>query len=82
MDWETEQMARLNHRRILGKRIYEGENILTITAEAPEHVFGYAKLKADINALRMDQMKPYEAEGSRGLWIYGPKNTGKSHLAR
>ena len=42
----------------------------------------YTRVKAGINAYKIDKMEPYEHPTVRGLWLWGASGTGKSHDAR
>lgn len=48
MDAKAEQAAREGHRKILGKRLMEGEDLTVLTSEDPSLLFGYKRLKLDI----------------------------------
>ena len=59
-----------------------GKNLVDVIKENPGHLFDFHNWKKSIDSFKHANDKPYEAEGSRGIWIWGPKNTGKSHYAR
>ncbi len=50
MDAKQETKARESKKRILGKRLTEGEKLEELVLEHPELLFGYAKLEGDIKA--------------------------------
>lgn len=54
MDIQEEQRARKGHKRILGQRLIDGEPLVSLVQEFPEMIFGYKKLKQDLNEYRLD----------------------------
>lgn len=49
---------------------------------ANEHPNMWIKFGRGITSLKLILENPYEHSGVRGIWLYGPPNTGKSHHAR
>lgn len=56
-----------------------GESLAEIASEHPDT---WVKFGRGITSLKLILDKPYEHTGVRGIWLYGPPNTGKSHHAR
>lgn len=48
MDYKQEQKAKLQKRKVLGKRLASGESVAALIADGnTELMFGYSKLVAD-----------------------------------
>ncbi len=62
----------------------EGEDLADLVKEPGfEHFIpDYKKIKNSVDAFKLDTQKPFEADGSRGVWYHGAPGTGKSHAAR
>ena len=70
----------MSHKKIIGKRLLNGEPLKDLVHEYPELVFGYKKLKQDIETYRLDVNDGYE--GPREcLWLHGKSGAGKSSKA-
>ena len=82
MDIKQEIQAHESKKRILGQRLIDGEAPYEVVKDYPEMIFGYKKLKQDVEEYQIDKAKAYEAGGSRGLWCVGPIHSGKSHFVR
>lgn len=54
----------------------------SIQAIADEHPSTYVKFGRGIRDLKLVLEKPFEADDVRGIWLFGPPGTGKSHHAR
>ena len=52
MDIKEETKQREGHRKIIGKRLLDGEPLHEVIADHPELIFGYARLEADIAAYK------------------------------
>ncbi len=52
MDAKQELKAKESKKRILGKRLIEGERLEEVVIEHPELIFGYSKLEGDIKAFK------------------------------
>lgn len=59
--------------------IKSGESLQTIASEHPDTWVKFGRGLRDLKLILED---PYEHDGVRGIWIYGPPKTGKSHHAR
>ena len=70
--------------RILGKRLIQGEALEQLVQEPgfEQMVVHYKQVKNSIEAYRLDTQKPFESNGMRGAWYYGPPGSGKSYAAR
>ena len=55
MDIKAETQARESHHKILGKRILDGTPLDELVTEDPSLIFGYKKLKADIEEYQRDR---------------------------
>ena len=60
----------------------EGGNLMELIKDHPEHLFDFHNWKRSVDAYDLAVSKPYEAKGSRGIWLYGKTNTGKTYFAR
>ena len=69
-------------KKQFGKMVIEGSNLVDLIKENPEHLFDFHNWDRAAKAYKHSTEKAYESEGARGLWLWGPKNTGKSYLAR
>lgn len=54
MDIKAETKARESHKKILGKRLMDGEPLHRVAREEPNLLFGYQRLKTDIEAYNRD----------------------------
>lgn len=54
MDIKEETKARENHKRILGKRLLDGEPLHRLVQEEPSLLIGYANIKRDLAAYKRD----------------------------
>lgn len=80
MDVDQELACRENKTKLLGI------DMLTIPVadlieERPELLPQYKKLKEAQNAYWVDKAEPFETQGTRGIWLHGPPNTGKTRFA-
>jgi hypothetical protein len=55
MDIVAETAAQQSHKKILGKRLMDGEDLADVMQDAPELIFEYKKLKTNIEAYFLDQ---------------------------
>jgi hypothetical protein len=55
MDIVAETAAKQSHKKILGKRLMDGEDLADVMQDAPELIFEYKKLKTNIEAYFLDQ---------------------------
>lgn len=74
--------AKETKKRLLGKRLMDGEALTSIVQDMPEIIPDYKKIKQSYDAYSLDTTKPTSTEGMKGLWIHGPAGTGKSYAAR
>ena len=54
MNIQEEQAARNGHRKILGKRLMDGEDLMTVIQDDTALIFDYKKIKANVEAYRLD----------------------------
>lgn len=54
MDIKEECKARESHRKILGKRLLDGEPLHLVVQEDPSLLFGYQRIKTDLAAYQRD----------------------------
>ena len=52
MDIKEETKARESHRKIIGKRLIEGEPLARVVEEHPELIFEYTKLEQNLAAYK------------------------------
>lgn len=76
------ERATESKKKYFGREVMAGKSLEGLIKENPEHLFDFHNWKKSVNSFKHSTDKPYEAEGARGLWLWGPKNTGKSHMAR
>lgn len=70
----------MSHKKIIGSRLLKGEQLVDLVNEYPELMFGYKKLKQDIECYRLDIHEGYV--GPRDChWYVGPSGAGKSRKA-
>lgn len=67
---------------MIGKRLLSGEPLRDLVTEYPEILPDYKKIKQSYDAYTLDSLQPEKSEGTKGLWIHGPKGTGKSYASR
>lgn len=83
IDWAEKVNARKEHRRVIGKELILGTKTLNqVVEEDPSMLFGLRHLKQDLDIYHQMANKAYEADGVRGIWIYGPPRVGKSRSVR
>lgn len=58
-DWKKKLEAKKGFKKIVGKQLMEGASLDDVMAENPQLLFGYTKLKADLEQWQAD-MKKYE----------------------
>jgi hypothetical protein len=54
MNIDDEMEARKVHKKIIGKRLIDGANVFDETLENPALIFGYKRLKQDVEEFRLD----------------------------
>jgi len=82
MDWKNKVDARETHSAYLGKRILAGVPLKQLIEEDPSLVLKTYDLQKNINAWKILSAVPVSTDLPRGIWIWGPTGTGKSHLVR
>lgn len=71
----------MSHKKIIASRLLKGEKLDQLVDEYPELIFGYKKLKQDIESYRLDKGEFYEGPRN-SVWYYGESGAGKSRKAR
>ena len=66
MDIKQETIARESHKRILGKRLLDGEPLVEVMEDHPELIFGYKRIKADVGAYFKDRAR-HQKEKAVGI---------------
>lgn len=81
-----EIMPKASGRSLLGKRVLDGEDLWKIVEEMPQHVFGYKRLKEDIQEFRRDKQEstieleiPGEVPNPWGFNLYPDTDLKKCH---
>ena len=69
-------------KKYLGREVMAGKKLEDLVKANPECLFDFHNWQRSVHSYRLSTDQPYEAEGARGLWIWGPTRTGKSHYAR
>lgn len=69
-------------KREIAKRLLAGVKLPDMLKEHPELLFGYSRLKCDLEAAQADTMAYPPSDGPIGLWLGGKSGVGKSHFAR
>jgi len=85
-NWEERGTPPKNGKRSAAERAEQNKEILEkpLRQLVEEGVISIREVRAIKNA-KMDlalEMKEYEHDKVRGVWIYGPPGSGKSHMAR
>lgn len=65
----------------IARRLMRGDKLVDIVQESPKFLFGYSRLKADIQLYELDRNKVEALDRTCGLWISGPSGCGKSTIA-
>jgi len=71
----------LNNRRQIAEELLKGKKLPDLVEANPSLLFGYARLKQDIQSYMLDKTKPEDLDDVCGLWIGGPSGSGKSTIA-
>ena len=64
------------------KQVMEGKKLEQVIKENPDCLFEHYCWQRSVNSFKLATEAPSKPGGVRGLWFYGPPNTGKSHRAR
>lgn len=73
---------KLKEREVIARELMNGTPLCECVQKYPKLLFGYARLKQDIQAYQLDKIKPVDLDRPCGVWIHGPGNAGKSTIAR
>lgn len=68
-------------KREVGRRLKDGEELGKIIDEFPELIFGYSRLKTDLNLYFLEKKQHVPLDAPCGIWIAGPPGSGKSTCA-
>lgn len=68
-------------KEFLAKELMNGKALHTLVDENPCLLFGYNRLKQDLNAYMLDKAICEDLHNVCGLWIAGPAGAGKSTVA-
>lgn len=86
MDVKQESQARQLNKKILGKRLCSGENLVDLVDEHPELLFNYRQLQANIKAYQEDKAraKPTCEDYIPNTWnlelpLHDPNTVKKRH---
>lgn len=81
-DLDTKLKAKESKRKYIASDLLEGRKTLEeAVRENPELLFGYTKLKQDLNNFKLDTQKMEDTERIN-YWIYGAPGIGKSQWAK
>lgn len=59
----------------------DGATPKELVAEFPEYTVDYIRLRQSYLALKLDTDRPEDTDGVKGIWLHGPKGSGKSRWA-
>lgn len=76
-DLEQREEAHDGHKKFLGEKLVSGVPLEQLVEEHPQLIFGYKKLKQDVEAYNLDKKTAYKGQRDN-LWIYGQPGQGKS----
>lgn len=71
-----------NKKRDISKDLIRGKPLHDVVDENPELLFGYARLRNDLNLYKLDKNKPSAIFKRHCLWIHGEPGIGKSYWVR
>ncbi len=69
-------------KKDLGAKLINGGNLEQIVVENPQLIFGYSRLKTDVDAFRAAMEACKDLPKPCGLWLGGSSGIGKSYFAR
>jgi len=88
MEPQEEVESRKRHKRVLGKELIDGKELISVVEENTQLLFGYCQLKKDVEQYRMDKAlslkrsresnMSFSTDKKRHIWLYGPSNSGKT----
>ena len=73
--------ATKSKKKYLAKEVFAGKSLVQAIKENPDCLFDHYNWKRSVNSYKLDAAEPYAPGGCRGLWLWGPPSTGKSHSA-
>ena len=76
-DLKVKEDCRLNKKRDISRELMNGRALTEVVEDNPELLFGYKKLKEDINMYQMDKKIAYKGKRDN-IWLWGLPGCGKS----
>lgn len=70
------------NKKDIGKQLVDGGNLEDIVEANPQLIFGYSRLKTDVDAYRAAKQEIKDLGKPCGVWIGGASGIGKSYFSR
>lgn len=81
-DVKAKYDSMLQKKRDISVELMSGKELHVVTKEHPELLFGYARLKKDIEQYKLDSVSVPRIYPRDCIWLLGEPGTGKSYWAR